>query len=215
MSLKNKRSSVKKSVSFSDDNTMTRNNLKKHVDHDNPPVYVRRTTLTVPWHIFLLLYYYIYISNSYDTSRLLYLLIPLQITYLVFQFNKSTVYGKKLLKIKLPLLLTSLCATVLLTIPTTMIIILFGAPLTEKLTETWLLSLHLCFLAYPAVYQVFNGDFKVGLWKRYFIMIVVGAWISCIVIPLDWDRHWQTWPIPVVVGGYLGALVGYSIGAFI
>ncbi|CAR27308.1 hypothetical protein ZYGR_0I05820 [Zygosaccharomyces rouxii] len=215
MSLKNKRSSVKKSVSFSDDNTLTRNNLKKHVDHDNPPVYVRRTTLTVPWHIFALLYYYIYISNSYDTVALLYLLIPLQITYLVFQFNKSTVYGKKLLKIKLPLVLISLCATLLLTIPTTVIIILFGAPLIEKLFETWLLSLHLCFLAYPAVYQVFNGDFKVGLWKRYFVMIVVGAWTSCIVIPLDWDRYWQTWPIPVVVGGYLGALVGYSIGAFI
>ncbi|AQZ11185.1 GPI11 (YDR302W) [Zygosaccharomyces parabailii] len=215
MGFKNKRGSVKKSVSFSDDNTLTRNTLKRHIDHDNPPVYVRTTTLTVPWHLFLLLYYYIYVSTNYDTVRMLYLLIPLQIFYLVFQFNKSTVYGKKLLKINIPLVLVSLSASALLTLPTMIIIILFGAPMTDKLIETWLLSLHLCFLAYPAVYQVFNGDFKVGLWKKYFIMIVVGAWTSCIVIPLDWDRYWQTWPIPVVVGGYLGALIGYSIGAFI
>lgn len=77
------------------------------------------------------------------------------------------------------------------------------------------MSLHFAFLAYPAVYSVFNCDFKVGLWKKYFIFIVVGGWISCVVIPLDWDRDWQNWPIPIVVGGYLGALVGYTIGAYI
>jgi phosphatidylinositol glycan class F len=31
----------------------------------------------------------------------------------------------------------------------------------------------------------------------------VGAW----VIPLDWDRPWQLWPIPCV----LGAVGGYAL----
>lgn len=210
------RKRVKKSVSFSDDNTLTHRNRKKtHIDHDNPPVYVRRTLLTIPWHIIGLLYHYVYISNNYDTFKLLYALIPMQLLYLAFQFNRSTVYGNKILKLNIPLVLISLCATLLLTAPTMLIVILFGASATEKLRETWILSLHLCYLAYPAIYQVFNGDFKVGLWKKYFVMIVVGAWCSCIAIPLDWDRDWQAWPIPVVVGAYLGAFVGYSFGSYI
>lgn len=211
-----KRGTVRKTVSFSDDNTLTnRGNKKKHVDYDNPPVYVRKTLLTIPWHIPVLLYYYIYVSQGYDSSRLLLALIPAQLAYLGFQFNRSTVYGNKILKLKIPLAAISLCATLLLTLPAVLIIILFGAPVTEKWKETWMLALHCCYLAHPAIYQVFNCDFKVGLWKKYFIMIVVGAWASCVVIPLDWDRDWQAWPVPVVVGAYLGAFFGYSLGSYL
>lgn len=213
MAVKN-RGPVRKTVSFSDDNTLTnRNNKKKHVDHEDPPVYVRKTVLTIPWHLLALVYYYTCVSEGYDGWKLLFALIPLQVIYLKFQFNKSTVYGNKILKLKGSLAIISLCATLLLTGPVVVITILFGAPATEKWKETWLFSLHCCYLAYPAIYQVFNGDFKVGLWKKYFIMIVIGAWSSCVVIPLDWDRDWQAWPIPVVVGAYVGAFLGYSFGS--
>lgn len=35
-----------------------------------------------------------------------------------------------------------------------------------------------------------------------------GAWIGALVIPLDWDRPWQAYPNPCVVG----ACVGHSAG---
>ncbi|QLG70479.1 hypothetical protein HG535_0A04190 [Zygotorulaspora mrakii] len=211
-----KRRTVKKTVSFSDDNTFaTKSSKKKHIDHDSPPVYVRKTISTIPAHLPALLFYYLYTTESYNTWKLLHLVIPLQVFYLVFQFNKAAVYGNKRLKINVTLVLLSLIAAFLLSLPTMLIIILFGAPSIQKLKETWLLSLHCCYLAYPVVYQVFNCDFKVGLWKRYFILIAVGAWSSCVVIPLDWDRDWQEWPIPIVVGAYLGAFFGYGFGSYI
>ncbi|KAI4488530.1 hypothetical protein M0802_011533 [Mischocyttarus mexicanus] len=40
---------------------------------------------------------------------------------------------------------------------------------------------------------------------------LLGTWLGAIVIPLDWDRPWQVWPIPCVTG----ALLGYTIAHFI
>ncbi|PSN45698.1 hypothetical protein C0J52_11949 [Blattella germanica] len=31
-----------------------------------------------------------------------------------------------------------------------------------------------------------------------------GAWLGAFVIPLDWDRPWQEWPIPCSTGAMLG-----------
>ncbi|CAR24859.1 mannose-ethanolamine phosphotransferase GPI11 [Lachancea thermotolerans CBS 6340] len=205
----------KKTVSFSDDENMTRArqlNSKKHqTDIYGPPVYVKKSLLTVPVHLVALLYYYIKLSEDFDDVRLLYGLIPMQIAYLAAQFNRSTVYGHKILKLKLSLVPISLGAALLLTLPCMLIIILMGAPVRMLLRETWLLAAHCCFLAFPAVYSVFNCDFKVGIFKKYFISIAIGCWISCIVIPLDWDRDWQQWPTPLIVGAYAGAFVGYSL----
>lgn len=210
-----KRGAFKKTVSFSDDESLSRsqisNNKKHRSDTDGPPVFLKKTLLTVPVHLIALLYYYIKVSKDFDTVILLYALIPLQVLYLIIQFNKSTVYGRKILKIKLSLVPITLVATLLLTVPCMLIIILMGAPFAMLLQETWLLAAHCCFLAFPAVYSVFNCEFKVGIFKKYFISIAIGCWISCIVIPLDWDRDWQSWPIPLIVGAYVGAFFGYSL----
>ncbi|CCH58094.1 hypothetical protein TBLA_0A02940 [Henningerozyma blattae CBS 6284] len=207
---------AKKTVSFSDDTTMTTHNRKKrNIDHDHPPVFVRKTTLTIPWHLPLLLLYFIFGSTDYDSFKLLITLIPLQVLYLIFQFNKSTVYGNKIIKIKTSLLLICLFTTLLIVPFVAIVIILMGAPISSNLKATWLLSLHICYLSYPAIYSVFNCDFKVGLWKKYFIVILFGSWISCIVIPLDWDRDWQRWPVPIIIGSYVGAFLGYSIGSYV
>lgn len=32
--------------------------------------------------------------------------------------------------------------------------------------------------------------------KWRFVTTVFGAWAGAVVIPLDWDRPWQKWPIP-------------------
>ncbi|CCK73010.1 mannose-ethanolamine phosphotransferase GPI11 KNAG_0M01570 [Huiozyma naganishii CBS 8797] len=212
-----KKSGVKKTVTFSDDTTISKSTNKKKTDFmsTNPPVFVRKTPLTIPWHLIGLLIFYIKVSKNYNGEQLLLGLIPMQILYLIFQFNKSTIYGKKRLKMNTTLLLLSIVGSVAMSIPAMAIAILLGAPLVEHLRSTWLMALHSSFLAFPALYSVVNCDFKVTIWRKYFIAIVVGGWISCIVIPLDWDRDWQAWPIPVIVGTYLGAFVGYTIGAFL
>ncbi|SCU87871.1 LADA_0E06700g1_1 [Lachancea dasiensis] len=218
MSVK-KRATPKKSVSFSDDETITRSrpssDRKHSVSRDSPPIYVKKTIRTAPLHLLGLLYYYLKLSDNFDAVTLLYLLVPFQIAYLSLQFNKSTVYGHKILRLRTSLVPICLGATLALTIPCLLIIILLGAPIAMLLKETWILAAHCCLLGFPAVYSIFNCNFKVGNFKKYFIAIAVGCWISCVVIPLDWDRSWQEWPTPLVVGAYLGAFVGYSIGPYL
>lgn len=40
------------------------------------------------------------------------------------------------------------------------------------------------------------------------ICALSGAWIGAIVLPLDWDRDWQAWPISCVISTYVGHSVG-------
>lgn len=40
---------------------------------------------------------------------------------------------------------------------------------------------------------------------------IIGAWAGAIVIPLDWNRPWQKWPVPCTYG----ALAGYFIGVLL
>ncbi|KAK6454956.1 phosphatidylinositol glycan [Scheffersomyces xylosifermentans] len=124
-----------------------------------------------------------------------------------------------------PLLLAGSTAIALfLSIPLFIVVILFGAPLAEHLKETFLLSVHLSFLIfYPLLVlfkfdlQAFAHNFQVdNMYSLIFnhsvlassFMTIVGTWIGVIPIPLDWDRPWQQWPITLLVGGYLGSVVG-------
>ncbi|CAG8603084.1 22137_t:CDS:2, partial [Dentiscutata erythropus] len=47
------------------------------------------------------------------------------------------------------------------------------------------------------------------------VSTVIGAWLGAIVIPLDWDRPWQMWPIPCVIGGFIGHVIGSIISLFV
>ncbi|KAL7751985.1 Nitrogen permease regulator-like 2 [Sorochytrium milnesiophthora] len=38
--------------------------------------------------------------------------------------------------------------------------------------------------------------------------VIAGCFVSAAVIPLDWNRWWQAWPLPVVFGCELGLLLG-------
>lgn len=216
MSIK-KTPTAKKSVSFSDSescsHTIQLNKLTQSGIH-NLPVYIQKTWMTIPFHLFGLLYYFLKISN-YDYKLVFWYLVPFQIFYLIFQLSRNTIYRNKQVEIKYSLLFISLGVSLLLGVVCMLVIILFGAPISELLEQTWFLSLHCCFLAYPMVYLVLNCNFKIEYFKKYFISIIIGCWISCCVIPLDWDREWQAWPIPLIVGAYLGAIIGYSLGVFI
>ncbi|ORY05253.1 PIG-F-domain-containing protein [Basidiobolus meristosporus CBS 931.73] len=101
--------------------------------------------------------------------------------------------------------------------------VLFGAPLTEMVEHTWSGSTYISLLLVFPASAVFHTDRNA--WNRVFLQTgpenygerfayypmisgVFGAWLGAIVIPLDWDRPWQAWPIPCV----LGALLGYTVG---
>lgn len=44
------------------------------------------------------------------------------------------------------------------------------------------------------------------------MMAIFGAWLGSIVIPLDWDRPWQAWPVPCVLGAFLFYMIGTVVG---
>ncbi|OAD56239.1 Phosphatidylinositol-glycan biosynthesis class F protein [Eufriesea mexicana] len=56
-----------------------------------------------------------------------------------------------------------------------------------------------------------KGNVLVDAIKTNIQATLLGTWLGAIVIPLDWDRPWQVWPIPCV----LGALLGYTVAHFI
>ncbi|XP_043276408.1 phosphatidylinositol-glycan biosynthesis class F protein [Venturia canescens] len=102
-------------------------------------------------------------------------------------------------------------------------VVLFGAALFSHLEETSVLSLTLATLTFvpgaihlgidmallvltsPNTYDI--GPIGQAI-SFHIKTTVLGAWLGAIAIPLDWDRPWQVWPIPCV----LGALVGYMLG---
>ena len=121
----------------------------------------------------------------------------------------------------------SMLLTLFLTAPALyMTVILFGAPLTTHHLHTFLLALHLALLTTPQLYYAHGLDAPKWLQiaslqlpiDEVFGMSLgacVGAWLGAIPIPLDWDREWQKWPITVVVGCYLGAVMGKLAGGYL
>lgn len=106
------------------------------------------------------------------------------------------------------------------------IILLFGAPLTTHHEETTMLTLTLASLTFVPACLHLGVDTALtvliraqphgaGLIGEAVSLnnkaTLLGAWLGAVTIPLDWDRPWQAWPIPCVIG----ALLGYIIGHFI
>lgn len=107
--------------------------------------------------------------------------------------------------------------------------VLFGAALTQYVQETatWALLVtsliaipNLCVFGSelePWYRVIICGKFSNQLEQLlYFQCIgaVVGSWASAVVIPLDWDRNWQVWPIPCILGcvcGYIFSLVIHCV----
>ncbi|KAK3722546.1 Glycosylphosphatidylinositol (GPI) anchor assembly protein [Vermiconidia calcicola] len=121
----------------------------------------------------------------------------------------------------------SLVLTLTLSAPTLyIIVILFGGPLTTHQPQTLLLALHLALLTTPQLYYTHGLDTRIWLKiaslqlpiDELFGMTLgacLGSWIGAIPIPLDWDREWQKWPVTIVIGLYLGAVVGKLAGGYV
>ncbi|ODM98252.1 Phosphatidylinositol-glycan biosynthesis class F protein [Orchesella cincta] len=92
------------------------------------------------------------------------------------------------------------------------LIVLLGAPIISdfKVTfqfsvilTTWLLSpMYLAVqpsrLLEEIMYiSLWNSDNEILYRMKWrFAITVIGTWLGAVVIPLDWDRPWQKWPIP-------------------
>jgi phosphatidylinositol glycan class F len=96
--------------------------------------------------------------------------------------------------------------------------VLFGAEVFSKHEETLMLSVLLCVLTvFPACLHMESNsvisllfghkplnDVVGTLILRNIQLTLFGAWLGAFVIPLDWDRAWQEWPIPCASGAMLG-----------
>jgi len=112
-------------------------------------------------------------------------------------------------------------------------IILMGAPLSTDVIETASLSvLTSCLVSTPAISLLSSSSLHVYLEvllcgrfarddtrSRFVYMqmigVIVGTWMSVFAIPLDWDRPWQKWPIPLVIGAISGYCVMLLFDIFI
>lgn len=107
--------------------------------------------------------------------------------------------------------------------------LLVKVSLKDKFLELISCSLFVAFLAmYPAAFVVGTD---IESWTKMFSITeifkcnrdeisvgapllgtIIGAWLSVLAIPLDWNQWWQPYPISTVLFSILGNLVGYAIG---
>ncbi|KAK5135875.1 hypothetical protein LTR08_004524 [Meristemomyces frigidus] len=121
----------------------------------------------------------------------------------------------------------SFVLTLTLSVPILYIIaILFGAPLTTHHPHTLLLALHLALLTCPPLFYAHGLDaptwlqivsLQLPIDEVYGMSLgaCVGAWVGAIPIPLDWDREWQKWPVTIIIGLYVGVVVGKVAGGYL
>lgn len=112
----------------------------------------------------------------------------------------------------------------LLTIVYIVAIVLFGASVLTNHIETALLAITLSVLTLiPAVLNL-GVDNTIGLINNDYLtiekemidtfessakMVLVGTWFGAFVIPLDWDRSWQVWPKPCILGAWFGYFLSH------
>ena len=101
----------------------------------------------------------------------------------------------------------------------------FGAYLLESVLETVLFGATMSVLSVmPILVSVdhvhphgvlervlIKNEFE-SKWERALTYLsygsIVGAWLGALVIPLDWDRWWQQWPLSCLFGAALGSIGG-------
>lgn len=107
------------------------------------------------------------------------------------------------------------------------ICIILGAPVLQNYEQTFVLALVLTLMSIsPTVFLLGGGgslqvcfcekpefvtkseDTALDLFKYNAAGAIFGAWAGSVVAPLDWDREWQVYPIPNVVGALLGSALG-------
>ncbi|XP_077268373.1 phosphatidylinositol glycan anchor biosynthesis class F [Temnothorax americanus] len=119
-----------------------------------------------------------------------------------------------------------LLAALVLSIVYYVMIVLFGAPVLTDREETTMLVVTLITLTFVSTslhlgvdnaLDVLTGTYSqkgnilADALKLNIQATILGTWLGATVIPLDWDRPWQAWPIPCVIGALLGYLIAHFI----
>eukprot|EP00117_Sycon_ciliatum_P004229 scpid85894/ scgid8694/ Phosphatidylinositol-glycan biosynthesis class F protein len=105
------------------------------------------------------------------------------------------------------------------------VFVLFGAALIENATYTASISaLASSLTAVPLSsltgYKVYESlsllsrdHYSVREWQMLCQCagVATGVYASAVVIPLDWDRQWQVWPCPCIIGAWGGCCLGNII----
>lgn len=106
------------------------------------------------------------------------------------------------------------------------VIVLFGAPVLTNHEETTMLVITLLTLTFIPTSLHLGVDNALDILTRTYSQksnifvdalrinvqaTILGTWLGATVIPLDWDRPWQVWPIPCIIGALLGYLIAHLI----
>ncbi|CAO3619261.1 unnamed protein product [Cunninghamella blakesleeana] len=122
----------------------------------------------------------------------------------------------------------SILSVIITTLGFHFLIVLFGASFLDKFYNTLLFA---SYLAVNTVMPAFeslaptNGSPWIKIFLQHspsntteiyaytqVICVLIGSWIGAIVLPLDWERDWQVWPISSVISTFLGNFVGVTAG---
>ena len=95
------------------------------------------------------------------------------------------------------------------------LLISLGAAITINVAETLIAALYFTLLVI-----VYSGDnFRSCIFNIRFdptnnvlTFGIVGCWLGAFVIPLDWQKPYQNWPLPIIYGSFSGCLIGYLVG---
>ncbi|KAJ2893606.1 Glycosylphosphatidylinositol (GPI) anchor assembly protein [Coemansia aciculifera] len=151
----------------------------------------------------------------------------------IYCFKAPTESGRRKIKAPTPLsarfnaVLFMGLATLAASLVITLGLVLFGAPFATQHAETFMAALNMALLGVtPAILTLkpspeawrralIGGGNSAGaplvpeMWAAgLFWSTFIISWTSAYFIPLDWDRPWQKWPIPIVAGAFLGNLIG-------
>lgn len=170
-----------------------------------------------------------YFNVLYNIGK--YKIYPLMVTLVlaeVFKYTFSDLYNNKKVitkqkkGIKLNRFFRCIFIIALMTVLHYIVAVLFGAQLFHVFEETFMFSMMLTTLTLvPACIHLgldkiiyilnnimpFEGDLMSEFIFQNICAVYIGTWFGAFVIPLDWDRPWQVWPIPCS----LGAIIGYFL----
>ncbi|CAI8505116.1 unnamed protein product [Hanseniaspora opuntiae] len=191
-------------------------NLDYQITDPNSLVKINKTWKVIPFHLLFLMKYK-YINEDYNSITSLKYLLPCQIVYLIFQIIPNIKYGKikhKTRSLKVTIITQCLLLVPIISLLLTLFIIICGASF-NSFYQTFLLACHINIISLPMLYILLNCNFKQVNLKKYYIILLLGNWLACFVIPLDWDRPWQVWPNSLVIGTYISGMIAYSLGVYI
>lgn len=224
--------SARKSVSFHA-NVGQANDAPSEIFKASVP-HIKKSPLVLPFHIILNLFAMFHYGLTEDT---LYTIAKGFLNLLALQLVYGYIYAS-LVEDSEPkkkgesdnVILLVFTATVIATALGSVIflaLILFGAPVSSHVKETFALAHHISLIVFQPLlisyrlnYKKFLTVFRVDrIYSVIFSspalssssMTLLGTWLGVVPIPLDWDRPWQQWPITLLCGGYIGAFLGAAI----